>query len=274
MDATRLTSEAILRYIPNVMAHVEGERTLADKLAPFIDSAKVWIESEFLGSDDFLSEKHNDFALKILVTKAFADAVPALDLVVTPSGMAVIRTDSMTPASKERVERLVSSLHGYVRANIGLLVDICKTYPAWRKSERGRYFCSTFISLFDCDDFLTTIHGTFDIMRQKCIAIENAMKERYLGKLLDVIRQDYHQGKIMAGCYLVSSIRSAISAILKKADGEGLMVFSDDLLWRVCRPIVNELNYYPEYKTAWDAEMGDRFNTPGFVNNIKGGFYF
>lgn len=81
MNTDKLTADTIAGFIPNILTEVEGERSLFDKLAPFLESARLYLESEILGHDDFLSEVHNDLALKILVAKAFADAVPSLDLI-------------------------------------------------------------------------------------------------------------------------------------------------------------------------------------------------
>lgn len=275
MNIDILKTEAIRRYIPNVMSEVDGEIPIADKLAPFVDAAKIWMEADFLGPDDFLSSAHYDFALKILVCKAFADALPSLDIVVSPSGLAVISTDNLAPASKERVERLIASLRDYVKANICLLLDICASYPLWRSSERGCFFCSTFVSLRDCHDFRDSIAGSFDFMRAKAMAIEREMADRFLGhKLMDEIRNDFYAGKRMPAGFIFSAIRSAVIELLDKIGPSVNCSVSSDCLWRACRPIVNELNLYPGYKEIWAQEMGDKFNVPGFVNDIKGAFFF
>lgn len=275
MNTGCLTSENLRLYIPNVLTEVEGETTLADKLAPFIDSARVWIETEYLGPDEFLSESHNDYALKILVAKAVADALPSLDLVVTPTGIAVVSTESLAPASKDRVERLIASLRNYVKVNISTLVSICKRYPQWVESPRGQFFCSTFVSLSDCSDFQGSILGSFDIMHDKCMVVERYMAEEYLGyRLMDKLRQDYHLGVLQPDSRLLGAVRCAVLTLYAADLYKSPECTSRDLIWRVCRPIVNELNLNPEYKNIWNTEMGDRFNTPGFVNDIKGGFYF
>lgn len=275
MDTSVLDSETISRYIPNKLAEVDGEAPLSEKLDTYIASAKMWLENEFLGPEDFLSDSHNDLALKILVAKAFADAVPSLDLVVTPTGMAVINTDNLAPASKERVERLISSLRDYVRVNLQLLLHICRTYPVWRESERGRYFGATFLSPSDCPDFRDTIYGTYDVRRGRCMLIEREMADRYLGKsLMAKIREDYFSGTIPVGSDLFGVIHSTVISLLNRFDEDGRLHCLPDEMWHLCRSIVLELSYYPEYHSMWRDEMGDRFNAPGFVNDIKGGFYF
>lgn len=270
MKTDNLTSETLRRYIPNVFAEVEGETPLADKLAPFIDSARVWLETEYLGPDDFLSDAHNDFALRLLVAKAVADAVPSLDLVVTPTGMAVVNTDTLAPASKDRVERLISSLLERVRKGIPVLLDLCRTYESWRLSERGRYFGASFISSpRDCEG----LDISFEEARRRAILVEGAMADRYLGRtMLDTLRDDYNSGAVTRGNSLVNLLIATLTNIIPAPDYE--RVFDQNALWHAACPVLNELPRHAKYIQLWEAEMGDRFKSFGFVNDIKGGYYF
>lgn len=271
MQTDKLTSNNLRQYIPNVLTEVAGETPLADKLAPFIDSARIWLETEYLGPDDFLSEAHNDYALRILVAKAMADAVPSLDLVVTPTGMAVVNTDSMAPASKERVERLINSLREQVRKSIPNLIRICNSYSSWRTSERGLYFRATFIRPSDVDN---GIHGlenvSYEEIRLRAISAESKIAERYLGRtFLNTLRNDYNDNVITREHTLVSLMLYALMSLIVRE-----MPFDQNRMWHAVRPIISELKYYPNYETLWLNDMGGQFNNQGFVNDIKGGFYF
>lgn len=267
MNTDNLTNDVIGRFIPNILTEAPGESSLLDKLAPFIEAAKLWLESEYLGKDDFLSENHNDFAMKILVKKAFADAVPSLDLIITPSGMGVINTDNMAPASKERVERLVASLRDYVRVNIPVLLDICRSYEVWQSSERGRYFGASFIN---SPKFCEGLDIPFDEARRRAIRVEAALAERYLGReMMDALRNDFNNGVVRQGHPLVDICISSVLSMVSSPK-----FFDTNALWHTARPILAELNYYPNYKALWTSEMGEKFKEPGFVNNIKGGYFF
>lgn len=270
MNTDNLTNDIIGKYIPNVLTEVEGEKPLAEKLAPFIESAKLWLETEYLGPDDFLSDSHNEFAQKIIVKKAFADAVPSLDLIITPNGMAVINTDNMAPASKERVERLVASLRDYVRVNVSLLLDFCHSYEAWRMSEIGRYFCGSFInSPKDCDDAHLDI--SFEEARRRAIMFESALAERYIGReTMNAIRTDFNSCVISQSHPLVTLIRSILVYVI----APDKFFVNQNHVWHAARPVLNELNYHPKYKDLWESEMGGNFKTAGFINNVKGGFFF
>ncbi len=273
MNTDSITKDTIVKYVPNVFAEVEGETPLIDKLAPFITSARMHLESDILGPDDFLSLAHNELALKIIVAEAFADAVPSLDIVVTPSGLGVINTDNLAPASKERVERLIASLRDYVAANRKLLIDICRLYPAWRASERGRYFCASFIcSPKYCEDVPGLEHMPFDAARRRAVIAEGKLASSYLGRnMLDKLRTDFCDGTVGEDHPLVAAVRDAVLALMSPAASGR---FDQNRLWHAAEPVLYELSYYPEYYRLWQEEVGNRFGDPGFKNDIKGGFYF
>lgn len=274
MQTDSLTNETLRKYIPNVLAEVEGEMPLAEKLTPFIDSARIWLETEYLGPDDFLSEAHNDYALRILVAKAVADAVPSLDLVVTPTGMAVVNTDTLAPASKERVERLIESLRERVRKGIPVLLDFCRTYEVWRSSERGRYFGTTFFnSPEDCSGSPALEKLSYEDLRQRAIVAERELADHYLGRqFMDKLRADYNARIVSRSHPLVGVMLSAVMFLVAPPDGR--VMTDQNRLWHAAGPVLNELRFHPDYRKLWEEEMDDLFNARGFVNDIKGGFYF
>lgn len=269
MKIDSIDNDFIRKCIPNVMFEVEGEIPLADKLAPWIQDAKDWLESEYLGPDDFLNEAGNARAIRIVVFKAFADAIPSLDLVVTPTGFGVISTDSVAPASKERIERLLESLRSKIDGNLKLLLDSCHQYEEWRSSGRGKYFCSTFLS--SLRDYDKKYFDSFDDMRGKAMHIESLMAEHYLGKsLMDSLRDEYNSRNPLAANYLADSVHSAVKKIIYLQDPHPIKA----TIWFYCRQIIERLPNFPEYYNIWQKEMGDKFQADRFKNDIKGSYFF
>lgn len=263
-------NEIIAECIPNTLLEVEGETPIAVKLAPWIQSAKVWIESEYLGPDDFLCPTDNVRAIRIVVLKAFADAIPSLDLVVTPTGFGVVSTDSMAPASKERIERLLESLRSKVDIELRLLLEVCHQYEEWRSSDRGKYFCSTFLSFLR--DYSGTSFDSYDDMRSKAMYVESLMAEEYLGKsMMDRLRDEYNSRKPSEAQYLGDFVHSAIKEIIYRPLPKDPI---KAVVWFYCRQIIERLHNFPEYFEIWKAEMGHRFNQLPFKNDIKGSYYF
>lgn len=271
MNIEKLTPDSITKFIPNLLTEVEGERSLFDKLVPYIDSAKRELEVRYLGVDDILSESHNEFALKILVAKALADAAPALDLVVTPTGMAVINTESLAPASKERVERLIASLREYVSVNLSLLIDICRTYEAWRNSKQGEYFCSTFLSSLSVVlQFPENNRPAYSWVHENAILVEKELEMDYIGSsVMNLLRDMHNSGKCDEFPEVISSIISVIkAALIAKLNCRPFP------LWHHARQIIYGIQLNSELDSLWRADMDDKSTDTGFENNIKGAFFY
>ena len=268
MKIDKINDKFIKECIPNILLEVEGESPLSEKLAPWIQSAKDWLESEYLGPDDYLPERDNRLACAIIVYKAFADAVPSLDLVVTPTGFGVVNTETVAPASKERIERLIESLRNKVNDDLDILLEFCHKYPEWRESERGKYFCATFLSARR--DWRPLVFDTYDQMRTEALHVEALMEEQCFGHdLMTRLRDEFNSRKPYATHPLADPVRAAVIDVVYRIDKPLIPT-----IWHKCRPIIEMLKRYPEYYDVWEKEMGDKFHPERFKNDIKGSFYF
>ena len=263
-------NEIIAECIPNSLLEVGGETPLAVKLAPWIQSAKNWLESEYLGPDDFLNEGDNARAIRIVVLKAFADAVPSLDLVVTPTGFGVVNTETIAPASKERIERLLDSLRSEVDIELRLLLKVCHLYEEWRSSERGKFFCATFLS--SLRDYHKYSFDSYDDMRSEAMHVESIMAEEYLGKsMMNRLRDEYNSCKPSEAQYLADFVHSAIKEIVCR---QLPRINTKAVVWFYSRQIIEHLPNFPEYFDIWQKEMSDKVHPDRFKNNIKGSYFF
>lgn len=268
MKTDKINDKLIKEFIPNILLEVEGEIPLSEKLAPWIESAKDWLESEYLGTDDYLSEGDNYRALRIIVWKAFADAVPSLDIVVTPTGFGVVNTETIAPASKERIERLQDSLKHKIDDELDILIEFIHQYPEWRESERGKYFCATFLSAFR--DWRRMAFDSYDAMRSEAMHVEALMEEQCFGHdLMTRLRDEFNSRRPYTIHPLADPVRAAVLDVVYRINKPLIPT-----IWHECRLIIEKLKGYPEYYDIWKNEMGDKFHPEPFKNNIKGSFYF
>lgn len=268
MNIDSLNEETLHKYVPNVLSVAEGEPTLYEKLKPYIESSKLQLETDYLGTGDFLSEQHNSIAIKVVVADALADAVPSLDIIITPTGFGVVNTDNLVPASKERVERLIQSLRAFVKTNIALLLDICRTYEAWRNSERGQWFGSSLMSsLSDLDGF-----GDLEYkdLRMLSMQIERKMHDYYIGPaLMNRLRSDHNEGIYNE---LIDTLRNEVRCLIGATINKEPL--TENRLWQASRRVISTLVYFPEYKQIYDDDPVRYIPGSGFVNDVKGGFFF
>ena len=133
-----ITSDTDLRrYIPNTLVTVSGEQSLFDKLQVELQLSEAWLTRTFGVVES------TPTACRVLATDAFLRAVPSLDLVLTPNGFGVVSNNTIAPASKDRVERLLTSLENSRDFAIDQLLHELLAQSEWRTTPQGRFFLST-----------------------------------------------------------------------------------------------------------------------------------
>lgn len=218
-------------------------------------------------------------AEKIIVNKAFAQAIPSLDVTLSPAGFAVINTDGRAPASKERVERLIASLNSFVDENASALLEELHHNREWPLSENGRWFRATFIPTFsEVPKFRREqdLIGTYLNMRNIALAFEQALAERYLGHgFLSSLRSSFPVFEGEGTAEIFEMIHAAELRYITHHIRDSKAKCPDEHeVWHMVQPIISKLSCWPELKGAWEAEMGDKFKVQPFKNTVKGGFYF
>lgn len=273
-----IDNNRLRELIPGVIHEVDDETTLYDKMLPWLNSAMAWLEDNFIGSGFELPLAFNELVEKIIVNKAFAEAIPSLDVVLSPAGFAVISTDGRAPASKERIERLVSSLNSYVDANTSLLISKLHLIPLWNVSDIGRWWCATFIpDLSDAFRFRNqnTLLDTYRSMRSHALRFEQKVAELYLGhSTLEAIRNDQFSSDPNMRSFITMIREAELRYISFHVCDQKSKCPDDHEVWHLIRPIIARLSYFPELQLRWQAEMGHRFNVEPFKNDVRGGFYF
>lgn len=133
-----IQNDAELRqYIPNALVTVSGEQTLYDKLQVELQLSEAWFARTFGVVES------TPTACKVLATDAFLRAVPSLDLVLTPNGFGIVSNNTIAPASRDRVDRLIGSLESNRDFAIEQLLHELLQSPEWKETPQGRYFLST-----------------------------------------------------------------------------------------------------------------------------------
>lgn len=99
-----VSKEIFEKYVPVASS---PNMAVFDKMAMFLEEAEVFATTEICGDSLLLHEKLHDALTAFICLRAFAQAIPQIDLVLTANGFAITNTQNLTPASRERVERLI-----------------------------------------------------------------------------------------------------------------------------------------------------------------------
>ncbi len=279
MSTKLITSDEQIRtYLPNIMITVEGESSLFDKLSPFIESAEQWFKKTFSAESPFNtiagyaeSNITKILTARIVIAEAYRNAIPSLDLVLTPNGFGVVNNSNVAPASKQRVDRLIDAMVMQRDSDIELLIPLLASVSKWRNSEQFNWFAST---LFPNIDVVKAVSGTntnrwerYLALRHKIINIEASLAEEFFSQeLLSVLRQRAVTNELSdADNHVVAILRSQIIAVLN--DQPINMRQMIDLI----NYIRNNAANFPEWNNSATAEL---FSPPIFKNEKASAGYF
>lgn len=269
--------QELRRYIPNVINSVKGEPSLYEKLEAYLNDAQSWAINNIIGLTTFdviLERQDNNgvknIAKKVIAVKAFIDAIPALDLILTPNGFGVVSNQNVAPASKERVKSLTEAMQKALDDALFCLIDELRNYPSWLSGERAQFFAaSLFHNLEVCS--LADVQGpkweTFCKLRLQAIDIENSLAEDYISpELMDALRWDSMDDSISAKRgIIINALKIQVLNVIK---GESI---SSRKMCDCVQIIRSNPTIFPEWI---GSETAKRFSPPVFKNDKKKGGYF
>lgn len=130
MQQLKQPIQMIITTINQFIAYVPtASGTEFTAIEPFLKQAENELISLLLGKDLYqyleTAEEGNsilDKTSQLLCFKAYKNAIPFVDLIQTPNGFGVVSNANVAPASKERVERLLSQVDKMVDRLTDLLI--------------------------------------------------------------------------------------------------------------------------------------------------------
>lgn len=152
--------------------------TLAnDRFNDFFRRGQAWLVSHVIGEEveEILEmevalaapDDHAELRLlcqRVIAEKALLDAIPEMDMQLTEAGFAVQDNDDFSPASAQRVDRLLAKMPERIAADVDALVRfLMKTsvgngaYGYWRSSDQFNYLTAAFMPL--CEEYTAYCNG-------------------------------------------------------------------------------------------------------------------
>jgi general stress protein CsbA len=273
MSTVIITSDTLLKsYIPNIISSVKGETDIYDKLTPFIESAEQWFLRNFLiiGLVN-VSTNVKRLACEIVVSEAYRNALPHLDLILTPNGFATTGNQNLSPASKMRVDRLVGGLIAQRdKAMNELLHTLPSDVSAWGSTPQGSWFSATLFPTLDVvlqSGVTEHVWDKYLELRPRIIDIEASLAEDFFSpELMAALRQRVLSQNLQSEDEsVVSGIQAQIIAVLR---GECINM-------RKMTSIVNFIrdneDAFPQWHSSDTAKL---FSPPIFQNKKQSQGYF
>lgn len=149
-----------------------------DRFKDFFRRAQEWLTSHVIGEEieELLeidisigaTDDHADLrklCQRVIAEKAMLDAIPEADLQLTEAGFAVQDNDNFSPASAQRVDRLLAKMPERIAADVDALVRFLMknsdkkegSYSYWRGTDQFNYLTEAFMPL--CEEYTNLCNG-------------------------------------------------------------------------------------------------------------------
>lgn len=271
-------NETLAAYIPNMIVNVKGETALFDKIAVHLQAAEDWVIRTFTSQKPFTAivgyvadNPIRNLTARLIVAEALRLAVPSLDLVFTPNGFAVTQTSNLTPASKQRVDRLIGSLNTLRDDCIAQLLPLLPGVSQWLASDRAAYFGAT---LFPTLEIVEQVPGNASSkwerwleLRPKVIDLEASLADEWFSPaLMSVLRDRNLRGPLPdTDKRFVAEIQAQIVGYIVNGS------FSTRRLADIVNFIRKNPAAFPEWHNSATASL---FSPPVFKNKKNASGYF
>ena len=278
-------NNALLAIIPNVINAVEGEKTLYDKLNPWLVTTEQWICDTFTGTE-IMEQIADDTdtapwratawqqVANVIACEAMRQAIPSLDLVLTPNGFGIVSNQNVAPASKERVERLIGSMTARRDLMIEYLLDSLQQISEWKSTQQCDWFCQTLLQ--SPRAAVLAVHGrTFDgdqwqeflTLRDRARPIEAVIAERWVSPELMV--------RLRTALVTPDATSSEIDLALKVRDCVFAELAGQPRRHAMLDRIVNYVRKRPDTFPEWtNSDTARLFDPPVFRNKKDSSGYF
>lgn len=283
-----ISEETLLRHIPNYVAAGYKEKSLLDKLLPSVSLAEAWAAA-YISTDDIISQSRELCEIRdsAVALRTLYIAAPLLDVTMHPNGLAVVNTDSLAPASRERSLEFRKAIESHLLETTDKFLKII-FYPSDHESEDtelGKIHQRWLISypaislwlrtVFDsCESLCTSlgIDRSFDTIRYAITSLtplEHEIGERWISiYLLNILRQKgYPEDHGQQFQQLAMLVRSALAEAYKTKSRTNS---------ETMRAIVQYIRENPAAFPQWfDSKTAELFlDPPRFLNQKKSGGYF
>ena len=272
-----ITKDEQLRLlIPNVLATVEGEPTLIEKLYPYLETAEQWAIDTFVPEDIFNeiaeadslgpNERFRYPLEKLVACHAYMSAIPSLDLVLTPNGFGIVSNQNVVPASRERVDALITSLESQRDAAIEAFILRLSSRSDWRESSQGKYFAATMFPFLNlCRRLAIREHllDSYQQLHERLIKIENVLADTYFSQeQMQVFRS-----------HVITQGRTATpleEQVIRSLQSYELQLLTDIQVHPQCYyDLVNIIREHEDVFPAWHSSTVAELYKPKIFENKK-----
>lgn len=268
-----ISEEMLRERFANCQVAVMGERSLYQKLLPVMVIRERRLNADFLPMAMFSKDELCPICVDVVAYGSLYDALPMLDVVLTPNGLATVGNNTLSPASAARSEAARKSVADLLFQSQCALLDALRRSQDWLDSRYAAMFGrSLFVDLLELcrlnPDRSSDSYDLSMVMQVKTAVEEDRIAEKYISpELMSHLRRANlaHSGSCEE-YHVISRVRDAVR----------LTVQSDARSGQFLIDVVNYIRERPENFPLWhSSRTALQFQDYTFKNSRNsGGFYF
>lgn len=185
------TDEQLRKHITNALATCEGELKLYDRIKPQLKDAEEWFDKRVCPLSLIMAlpdqqEATRGRAERVIALQAYMNAIPTLDLILTPNGFGIVSNQNVVPASKERVERLREAVISERDEAITDIISVLPYVQGWVDTQQAKYYGATLQPDMRVRELVET--GLKDgvkaygVIRERLMEVEAEIARVYIGE--------------------------------------------------------------------------------------------
>lgn len=263
------TIEEFVKYIPTTYGYnPDTEHSSYDVIRPFLEEVEIWLKSELIGPDLFeyiessSDDELRDSVSRVIACNAYYSCIPFVDLIQTPNGFGIVQNATTAPASRDRVERLLSWVKTRFSQSVDTLITIIFTSTEcnklWMKSPNYSRYTECLIMTAASlqrygrkDANRETLDDLHPLLMSYQANIAKMISSEYMAELIEKRR---NQSLTNEDTAIIKSLLVVLGLMLKKED-----IYS--MLEEIVNAMVNNLDKYPTYKNsdAYQLKTSEKF---------------
>ena len=222
-----ITYELFCKCCPSA---VMPDEELFERIRDYIDDAEDYVtyltaglldnESVISDTDTLVLKRAVSWAVRLICARAYAHAIPHLDLVLTSTGFGVVSNQNVAPASSERVLRLLDAVQRLEIRSYYRLIGEMRNVANWGDSQQA---IDNFLTPTIWDPDLWSLYGgevvreVKDPVREYRIAllqaetnVSNLISSKFFDEIALAVRHNCNDEKILKVLHLIQLLVMAM----------------------------------------------------------------
>ena len=198
-------------------------------MIPMLAEAEIWITEHLIPEhllqkivEEATSQTDIMYFLprRLVALMAWKATIPSIDMGVSNNGFVVTETNTLKPAAKAKIDRIIQSVSESTDKALKALITILPKIHGWKDTQQAASFRETLfpdINYLSALGIFTDLWDWHEAIKPQIKSIEDRIAEDYISpELMDALRLESQNGcKVIFRRRMIDHLRSVVLKILR-----------------------------------------------------------